>query len=93
MTTREIIVEARTIAQAMEFKNRWIVLELARRLELVTDIDAVPVVRCKDCEAWARNSGLVDSPNGHCFYHCIDTNGFDFCSYGTKRDGKDDKGK
>lgn len=44
--------------------------------------DAEIVVRCKDCAAWKRNVGIVDSPNGHCFEHDIDTNGQDFCSYG-----------
>ena len=49
-------------------------------------VDAVPVVRCKDCDAWKRNVGIVDSPNGHCFEHDIDTNRQDFCSYGEKKD-------
>ena len=44
--------------------------------------DVVPVVRCKDCDAWKRNVGIADSPNGHCFEHDIDTNGQDFCSWG-----------
>jgi hypothetical protein len=44
--------------------------------------DVAEVVRCKDCVAWKRNVGIVDSPNGHCFEHDIDTNGQDFCSYG-----------
>ena len=44
--------------------------------------DAVPVVRCKNCDAWKRNVGIVESPNGHCFEHDIDTNGQDFCSWG-----------
>lgn len=44
--------------------------------------DVAEVVRCKDCDAWKRNVGIVDSPNGHCFEHDIDTNGQDFCSYG-----------
>lgn len=35
-----------------------------------------------DCDAWKRNVGIVDSQNGHCFEHDIDTNGQDFCSYG-----------
>lgn len=48
--------------------------------------DVVEVVRCKDCEEWKRNVGFADSPNGHCFCHDIDTNGFDFCSYGERRD-------
>lgn len=44
--------------------------------------DVVTVVRGKDCDAWKRNVGIVDSPNGHCFEHDIDTNGQDFCSWG-----------
>ena len=52
-------------------------------------IDAVPVVRCKDCNQWKRNIGFVDSPNGHCFYHDIEMNGCDFCSYGERKDGAD----
>ena len=48
-------------------------------------IDAVAVTRCKDCDAWKRNVGIVDSQNGHCFEHDIDTNGQDFCSYGERR--------
>ena len=42
-------------------------------------------VRCKDCEHGCRNVGIVDSPNGHCFCHDIETNGHDFCSYGERR--------
>lgn len=48
-------------------------------------VDAVPVVRCKDCKQWQRNCGRTDSPNGHCFLHDIDPNGNDFCSYGERR--------
>ena len=49
-------------------------------------VDAVEVVRCKDCKQWSRNSGIAESPNGHCFCHDIETNGHDFCSYGERRD-------
>lgn len=49
-------------------------------------IDAVVVTRCKDCDAWKRNVGIVDSQNGHCFEHDIDTNGQDFFSYGERRE-------
>ena len=48
-------------------------------------IDAVVVTRCKDCDAWKRNGGIVDSQNGHCFEHDIDTNRQEFCSYGERR--------
>ena len=49
-------------------------------------VDAVEVTRCKDCENWRRNIGFVDSPNGHCFYLDCDSNGYDFCSYGERRE-------
>ena len=48
--------------------------------------DVVEVVHCKGCDAWKRNVGIADSPNGHCFEHDIDTNGRDFCSYGERKD-------
>ena len=48
--------------------------------------DYEEVVHCKDCQAWKRNIGFVDSPNGHCFYLDMDTNGFDYCSWGERRD-------
>ena len=54
----------------------------------VPPADVAPVVRCKDCQNWKRNVGFIDSPNGHCFEHDIDTNGCDFCSYGEQRKGE-----
>lgn len=49
-------------------------------------VDAVEVVRCKDCKQWRRNVGFTDSPNGHCFCIDMDTNQYDFCSCGERRD-------
>lgn len=57
------------------------------QLDDTPTIEAEPVVRCKDCQNWKRNVGFIDSPNGHCFEHDIDTNGHDFCSYGERQDG------
>ena len=54
-------------------------------LRTVPAVDAVEVVRCKACKEWCRNSGITESPNGHCFCHDIETNGHDFCSYGERR--------
>ena len=50
--------------------------------------DVAEVVRCRGCVAWKRNVGIVDSPNGHCFEHDIDTNGQDFCSYGARKENE-----
>ena len=59
---------------------------IVQQIDRFPDVDAVIVTRCKDCDAWKRNVGIVDSPNGHCFEHDIDTNGQDFCSYGERRE-------
>lgn len=59
---------------------------MARRLiEEAPAVDAVEVVRCKDCIWWKRNRGFSDSPNGHCFARDDDTNGFDFCGGGVRK--------
>ena len=62
---------------------RFISLGLVRT---APTIDAVPVVRCKDCVQWDRHCGVVDSPNGHCWTHDIEMNGYDFCSYGERKE-------
>ena len=51
--------------------------------------DFVKVVRCKDCQHWGRYVGRVGSPNGHCFLHNTNIDGFDFCNYGKRREGHD----
>ncbi len=77
---------------AVKAANEWVneacmapVMRMSRLLDKLAKVpaaDVAEVVRCKDCAAWKRNVGIVDSPNGHCFEHDIDTNGQDFCSYG-----------
>lgn len=59
--------------------------DLAEDFYSIPAADVAEVVRSKDCDAWKRNVGIADSPNGHCFEHDIDTNGQDFCSYGEKK--------
>ena len=84
LSTSELIKDARTKAMGMEFSQRWIVLEMANRLEMLMSVDAVPVVRCKDCKHFGGH--------GACHYHAADENGTpifvrddDFCSYGERR--------
>ena len=64
----------------------WEFDSIINYLDGAPTINTVEIVYCKDCDAWKRNVGIVDSPNGHCFEHDIDTNGQDFCSYGERRD-------
>lgn len=84
--------------EALKAANEWVseackapvmrVSRLLDKLQKAPAADVAPVVRCKDCDAWKRNVGIADSPNGHCFEHDIDTNGQDFCSYGEKKGEK-----
>ena len=43
-------------------------------------VDAVEVVRCKDCQERTQSCGMVL----HCRLNGIQTDDDDFCSYGTK---------
>ena len=52
-------------------------------------VDAVPVVRCKDCKAFVRNS-KVNTDRGDCYRYGLDCVRIkkidDFCSYGERKD-------
>ena len=52
-----------------------------------TTIDAVPVVRCRDCKWWHEDDdvGHCDNPDGLDNYAKPD----DFCSYGERKEGAD----
>ena len=51
-------------------------------------VDAVPVVRCKDCRYWQDNNG--GNPNEECRWREDETpDADDFCSYGKRKDGAD----
>jgi hypothetical protein len=78
------------LRNAKHFKDKSDLDQIGIIVMAIPAADVADVVRCKDCKQWRRNIGLIDSPNGICFYHYIDTNGNDFCSYGEKKDGKGD---
>lgn len=49
-------------------------------------VDAMPVVRCKDCRYWQDNDGGY--PNEECRWRGDETpDADDFCSYGKRKDG------
>lgn len=59
--------------------------EVARYIEECPTVDAVPVVRCKDCK-WLKNNDCKNDTHG---YIPIDEN--DFCSRG-EREGENTDG-
>ena len=59
--------------------------EVEKAIAEAPTVDAVPVVRCKDCKHFDENNA--------CYCHAADENGtpifvreHDFCSYGERRD-------
>ena len=53
---------------------------------ILPSVDAVPVVRCKDCRYWQDNNGGY--PNEECRWREDETpDADDFCSYGKRKDG------
>lgn len=57
---------------------------IRRVLRQVPEVDAVEVVRCKDCEHWNEDDdvGYCNNPDGLDNYAKPD----DFCSYGERRE-------
>ena len=56
-------------------------------VDSVPTVDAVPVVRCKDCKYAYINSYSAASGNAICSTSANVTQQDDFCSYGERRDG------
>lgn len=62
-------------------------------LNIINDaptIDAVPVVRCRECRKWNSDPdsyGRSDGPKGKCMKTFEVTSDDDFCSYGERKDG------
>ena len=74
-----------------EIKNSdWLPHERIEAMKMVRKqptIDAVPVVRCKDCKYWQDNNGGY--PNDECRWGKNETpDADDFCSYGERKDGE-----
>lgn len=54
-------------------------------IDAMPTIDAVPVVRCKDCLYW--QSGENESEKWeYCTFHNIDIGPHSFCSYGERKE-------
>lgn len=81
----------------MGYENGFI-----RGIENVIDdcptIDAVPVVRCKDCVSYVYSGNYIDDDDGeekefwYCDFHSLPNNSVQmqsnsFCSYGERKEG------
>lgn len=77
--------ETKVVSQA----NWFAFLEAKLRLDSEPTIDAVPVIRCKDCRHWCEMQNLT----GACLRLCaidgalwLGTDSTDYCSFAERRD-------
>lgn len=73
----------------MKIANSSIALSLLNRLVSFPKVDAVEVVRCKDCKSWEQYNACDGSKPHRCMnlnaiFH-MRTAPDDFCSYGERR--------
>ena len=64
-------------------------MDVAEFIDDQPTIDAVPVVRCRECKWWHEDDdiGHCDNPDGLDNYAKPD----DFCSYGKRKEGADNE--
>lgn len=77
----------------MLYDNEFAVLcpldEVSGVVDACPTVDAVPVVRCKDCVYWDDDPdtyGADDGPKGKCMKSFETMCADDFCSYGERKD-------
>lgn len=81
----DLLAEVRERARGLEPGTRRLILEIAERYEILDQVDAVPVVRCKGCRHFKKlhEKSMVSM--------CMKTDGLctsnpdHFCSYGERR--------
>lgn len=55
-------------------------------IDVMPTIDAVPVVRCRDCEFWGTHFSTVNRKYGNCFKFERGTRADFYCGWGSKND-------
>ena len=56
------------------------------RVMCAPTVDAVPVIRCKDCKHWQYESCFVESEEGDADSIILDRFAFDFCSRAERKE-------
>ena len=69
----------------MEKYHKTAVWDSWIEIEAAPTVDAVPVVRCKDCRYARTSYGRIDCINGISYRNSWN-NPYDYCSYGERRE-------
>jgi hypothetical protein len=98
MANEKRLIDAYTLAEEIESLNITVAGKPARWNDAKhsvlciiaeqPDVDAVEVVRCKDCRRWDEGTGFCDE-HSHLYNLGLEWDMFDkddFCSYGVRKD-------
>lgn len=81
-----------TVPENPHYLTSVLVQVLKNAIDKCPTVDAVPVVRCKDCVRWddaPDTYGTDDGPKGKCMKSFETMCADDFCSYSERKDGGD----
>ena len=89
MADKKRLIDANALAKALESENIRIAVDKGKMFRLIDNaptVDAVEVVRCKDCEHYV--DGPYDNGDMMCdnWGEWIFPHEDDFCSYGERKD-------
>ena len=66
--------------------------KLQEEIKRLPTADAVPVVRCKDCESWGLNAIKKDEKGeviyGDCLHFCCSTPKWFYCAWGERKENE-----
>ena len=92
------LIDADAFLEKMKRTSRY--FDAVFDVEEMPTVDAVPVVRCRDCKYWGDEDGKLQNSDGVLFARCKVHNYLidgrhtgwcptenDFCSYGERKEG------
>lgn len=100
MTNKKRLIDAEAFLEKMKRTRRY--FDVVFDVEEMTTVDAVEVVRCRECKYWGDEDGKLQRSDGVLFARCKVHNYLldgrhtgwcptenDFCSYGERKEGAD----
>lgn len=79
-------------AYKCQYYNEHTLMEFCERIDDAPTVDAVEVVRCKDCESWGLNAIKKDEKGeviyGDCLHFCVGTPKWFYCAWGERKNGQ-----
>ena len=100
LSTEKRLIDADAFLEKMKRTSRY--FDVVFDVEEMPTVDAVEVLRCRDCKYWGDEAGKLQCSDGVLFARCKVHNYLidgrhtgwcptenDFCSYGERKEGAD----